>query len=79
MAGYEKLTDAEEALLTEQESPMYLRAVSLCHMEHARGPFGGWYDGFDLLRELGWTKKIRTSGHRDFVSMIKPDRLKEAE
>lgn len=67
MKPYE-LTPEEVTLLTKQQQAKYHRAIRYCNEETARGPFGGWADGHDMLKELGWTEE----GHRRYVTLVKP-------
>jgi hypothetical protein len=67
-----ELTLEEQNKLTEKDRKKYETAVAYKKHDWACGPWGGWVRGNDLLKELGWTEQTRTEGHRQFVSLVKP-------
>lgn len=67
-----ELTEDEKNKLTAEYLKKYETAVAYKKHDWACGPWGGWVRGNDLLKELGWVEKTRTEGHRQFVSLIKP-------
>ncbi len=73
--SYEKLTDKEYATLNKDQQKFYDRAIDLADRENAGGPGGGWSDGYEMLRVLGWEYVVRDEGIRSFVSMKKPERF----
>lgn len=71
-----KLTEEEENKLTEEDLKKYKKALSYREHYWARGLWGGWERGNDLLKELGWIEQRLTEGRTTFVSLIKPQILK---
>ena len=67
-----ELTEHEESRLSEQDREKYKSAVGYKQHDWARGSWGGWARGNDILIELGWKEVKRIEGHRNFVSLIKP-------
>lgn len=75
MKSYE-LTNKEYKILTAEEKTTYDKAIRYCCNEHAGG-HDGWSEGHKLLESIGWRKKSRTVGHRQFTKMIKPARFQQ--
>ncbi len=67
-----ELTEEEISLLYEDEKAAYKHAAYLMSQEHAHGPFGGWADGREILKSLGWKETTRQEGHRSFITLTKP-------
>ena len=70
-----KLTDEEAATLSDADRAVYGAACRYMACENAGGPMGGWRDGHDLLKSIGWAEHRREEGHRAFVSLEKPERF----
>ena len=70
-----QLTEEEFETLSKEQQQKYLTAVEYKNDDHAKGPFGGWVRGNDLLKELGWTEQSTTQGHRTFIKLVKPERF----
>jgi len=67
-----ELTLEEKNKLPLDDQKKYDRAIIYKKDDWACGPYGGWVRGNDLLKELGWTEQTKTEGHRQFVSLVKP-------
>jgi len=67
-----ELTKEEKARLSIEDMKKYEKAVIYMNHDWAKGPYGGWSRGMDILKELGWTEKVRTESHRKFISLEKP-------
>lgn len=74
MKPYE-LTPDERNLLTPEDQQKYDLAIRYCNREDACGPFGGWADGHQMLVDLGWSRDVKTVGHRSYVALVKPEHL----
>lgn len=70
-----KLTEDERNALGEEARIIYDEALALKQQYAAHGPGGGWADGNNLLRHLGWVEKERVVGHRIFVRLVKPETI----
>lgn len=71
------LTDKEYSGLSEKQKQTYDFAVRHIKDDWAMGPYGGWVRAHEALESLGWAKVERTVGHRTFVSLVKPEQVKE--
>ena len=71
-----QLNEEEFKTLSKEQQQKYLTAVEYKNDDHAKGPYGGWARGNDLLKELGWTEQSTTQGHRVFVKLVKPEKFK---
>ena len=70
-----QLNEKEFETLSKEEQEKYLTAVEYKNHEWAKGPYGGWVRGNDLLKELGWTEQSTKEGHRTFVKLVKPEKF----
>lgn len=70
-----QLTEEEFKTFSKEEQEKYLTAVEYKNHDYAKGPFGGWARGNELLKELGWTEQSTTQGHRVFIKLVKPEKF----
>lgn len=71
MADWE-LTEKELTSLSDGDRAVYGAAANYMKMDNAEGPMGGWRDGIELLKSLGWEEIKKTEGFRTFISLKKP-------
>ena len=67
------LDEKEVEKLSEKDKKKYSLAIYYCKQENAGGIGGGWVNGHKLLKEMGWTEKTRTVGHRSYITLVKPE------
>ena len=68
-----ELTDAEKSKLSEEDKMKYDTAVEYIGHDWACGSWGGWARGYDILKEMGWKEMKVVTGHREFLSLVKPN------
>jgi len=79
MQSYEELEENERKLLTPDELRTYDIAIYFCRMENSGGIGGGWMDGFNILKKLGWEIIEIPNGIRSYVDCNKPEKFTIAE
>lgn len=60
-----KIPDNYLSKLSEDDLKNYVNGLYLCNEEMARD----WARGHDILKEIGFSERKRTEGHRSFINL----------